>query len=55
VYYWSIDKNLDITLLRTARFWNNLNQVRSNSKDWKAKYVFGAITPKGLNSIVKVD
>ena len=24
-------------LVRTTRFWNNLHQVRSESKDWKAK------------------
>jgi len=24
-------------LVRTTRFWNNLHQVRSKSKDWKAK------------------
>jgi len=23
--------------VRTTRFWNNLHQVRSNSKWWKAK------------------
>jgi hypothetical protein len=24
-------------LVRATRFWNNLHQVRSKSKDWKAK------------------
>jgi hypothetical protein len=24
-------------LVRTTRFWNNLHQVRSKSKDWKEK------------------
>jgi hypothetical protein len=52
--YFTADKNVDMILLGTARFWNNLHQVRSKSKDWKAKYVFGAITPNGLNSIVTV-
>ena len=34
-------------------FWNNLHQVHSKSKDWKAKYlkVLGAIKPKGLNQL----
>jgi len=32
-----LKKNIYITLVRTARFWNNLNQVRSKSKGWKAK------------------
>ena len=36
--------------MRSTRFWNNLHQVRSKSKDWKAKKfkVLGAIQPKGL-------
>jgi len=39
------------------RFWNNLHQVRSKSKDWKAKEfkVLGAIKPKGLNRIAKIS
>jgi hypothetical protein len=38
------------------RFWNNLHQVRSKSKDWKAKYFkdLGAIKPKGINRIAKI-
>jgi len=24
-------------LVRTTRFWNNLHQIRSKPKDWKAK------------------
>jgi len=37
-----------------TRFWNNLHQVRSKSKDWKAnwfKFVL-AIQPKGLSKII---
>jgi len=26
-------------LVRMTHFWNNLHQVRSKSKDWKAKYL----------------
>ena len=39
-------------LIRTTRFWNNLHQVRSQSKDWKTKQfkVLGTIKPKTLNS-----
>jgi len=38
-----------------TRFWNNLHQVRSESKDWKAKYfkLLGAIKPMGINRIAK--
>jgi hypothetical protein len=44
-------------LVRTTRFWNNLHQVFSMSKDWKAKYIksFGAWKPKGLNMIAKTQ
>jgi hypothetical protein len=37
-------------LVHTTRFWNNLHQVRSKSKDWKAKYlkVLGAIKAMGV-------
>jgi len=44
-------------LVRTTRFWNNLHQVRSKSKDWKAKKFksLGAIKPKGLSRIAKID
>jgi hypothetical protein len=37
--------------MRTTRFWNNLHQVRSKSKDRKAKLfkVLGAIKPKDIN------
>jgi hypothetical protein len=33
----------------TTRFWNNLHEVRSKSKDWKVKKfkVFGTIKAKG--------
>ena len=31
------NKNVDINLLHTTRFWNNLHRVRSKSKGWKAK------------------
>ena len=35
-------------LVRTTPFWNNLHQVRSKLKDWKAKQfkVLGEIKPK---------
>jgi hypothetical protein len=41
----------------TTHFWNNLHQVHSKSKDWKAKYlkVLGAIKPKGLNRLAKIS
>ena len=29
--------SVDINLVHTARFWKNLHQVCSRSKDWKAK------------------
>jgi hypothetical protein len=37
--------------VRTTRFWDNLYQVHSKSKDWKAKEfkALGAIKPKGRN------
>ena len=35
-----------------TRFWNNLHQVQSQSKDWK---VFGSKKPKGLNKIAKIS
>ena len=31
-------KTLISNLVPTTHFWNNLHQVRSKSKDWKAKY-----------------
>jgi len=34
------NNNVDIISVRTTRFWNNLHQVRSLSKYWKAKYLF---------------
>jgi hypothetical protein len=42
--------------VRRTRVWNNLHQVRSKSKDWKAKKfkVLGAIKLKGLNMIAKI-
>jgi len=42
--------------VRNTLFLNNLHQVRSKSKDWKAKLfkVLGAIKPKGLNRIAKI-
>jgi len=30
-------KTLMLNLVRLARFWKNFYQVRSKSKDWKAK------------------
>jgi len=43
--------------VRTTRFLNNLYQVRSQSKVWKAKYfkLLGAIKPKGLNRIYTIN
>jgi len=32
-----IIKNVDIKFIVYKRFWNNLHQVRSKSKYWKAK------------------
>ena len=32
-----IIKTLISNLVHTMRFWNNLHQVRSKSKDWKVK------------------
>jgi hypothetical protein len=32
-----INKKVDIKFSAQIRFWNNLHQVRSKSKDWKAK------------------
>jgi hypothetical protein len=29
-----VNKTLISNLVRTTRFWNNLHQVRSSSKDW---------------------
>ena len=42
--------------MHTTRFWNNLHQVRSKSKAWKAKYlkILGAIKPKTLYRIAKI-
>jgi len=34
--------------LQSTHFWNNLHQVRSNSKDWKVKFFGGVGKPKGL-------
>ena len=31
------NKNVDIKFSAHERFWNNLHQVRSKSKDWKDK------------------
>jgi len=28
----------DYNLMQATRFWNNLQHVRSKSKDWKVKY-----------------
>jgi hypothetical protein len=39
------NKNADIKCSATTRFWNNLHQLRSKSKDWKAN-ILGAIKPK---------
>ena len=33
----SKNKNVDINVLRTTRFWNTLNHVRSKSKYMKVK------------------
>jgi hypothetical protein len=42
--------------VRTTRFWNNLQQVLSKSKDWKANNfkVLAAIKPKGILNIAKI-
>ena len=39
-----------------TRFWKNLHQVCSKSKDWKAQQLkmLEAIKPKGISSIVKI-
>jgi hypothetical protein len=29
-----------LNLVRMTRFWNNLHQVISKSKDWKAKMIY---------------
>ena len=40
-----------------TRFWNNLGQVRSKSKGWKANNfkILGASKPKVLNRIAKIS
>jgi hypothetical protein len=47
---------LFLSLGRYLYWWSISSEIiiRWKSKDWKAKYVFGAITPNGLNSIVTV-
>jgi hypothetical protein len=44
--------------VRTTRFWNNHQQVRSKSKDWKAnefeKKILGAIKTK-KNKEINID
>jgi len=39
--------------VRTTRFWNNHDQARSNSKDWKTKLLklLWALKQKSLNMI----
>ena len=39
-----------LNVVRTTRYWNNIHQVCSKLKDWKAKYlkVLEAIQPQDL-------
>ena len=56
ICYWN--KNLIIQFSGHDAFWNNLHQVRSQSKDWKAKQfrsVVGVIKLKGLNRIAQIS
>jgi hypothetical protein len=42
----------------SPQFWNNLDQVHTNAKEWKAKQftkIRGARKPMGLNRIDKID
>ena len=53
---WYINKYIS-HLKRKTRFWNNLHQVHTILKYWKAqefKKCFGVIKPKGLNRIAKI-
>jgi hypothetical protein len=51
------DTRILFNFVRITHLWNNLHQVRSKSKDWKAKLFgsFGARKPKSLNRIVKIS